>query len=260
MLTLSIPLMKIQVLLLLTASASLAFGEKTVTPTLDSAGMFKNGLTVVRASFPIDGPSNYCWEKVPNVVHGSLWVESDGKVIIQSTTRMISETDESENPEEGSRKTSLARTFPSPTDPGKLAPRPPAPFGTYRPWTPRKHGTPTTARSILPTVPTYGNATGFPKITESPPSPPPETSLSSPKRTAPAITSTNPTSPPSPSTAPSSLPPDLSRNPCSSSRSAKFRKPAAPSPSPISPKVSPGRLPTASTSLTRKTSASATAR
>lgn len=96
--------MKIQALLLLTASAALAFGEKTVTPTLDSVGMFKNGLTVVRASFPIDGPGNYCWEKVPNVVHGSLWVESDGKVIIQSTTRMISETDESEKPGGGLQK------------------------------------------------------------------------------------------------------------------------------------------------------------
>lgn len=84
--------------LLLLASSSLAFGEKTVTPTIDSVGMFKNGLAVVRASFPIDGSGSYCWEKVPNVVHGSLWVESDGKVVIQSTTRMIAETDEAEKP------------------------------------------------------------------------------------------------------------------------------------------------------------------
>jgi len=84
--------------LLLLASASLAFGEKTVTPTIDSVGMFKNGITVVRASFPIDGPGDYVWEKVPNVVHGSLWVESDGMVIIQSTTRMVGETDEAEKP------------------------------------------------------------------------------------------------------------------------------------------------------------------
>jgi hypothetical protein len=84
--------------LLLLATSTLAFGEKTVTPTIDSVGMFKNGLAVVRASFPIDGPGNYRWEKVPNVVHGSLWVESDGKVVIQSTTRMIEETDETEKP------------------------------------------------------------------------------------------------------------------------------------------------------------------
>lgn len=84
--------------LLLFASSSLAFGEKTVTPTIDSVGMFKNGLAVVRASFPINGPGEYCWEKVPNVVHGSLWVESDGKVVIQSTTRMVEETDEAERP------------------------------------------------------------------------------------------------------------------------------------------------------------------
>ena len=83
---------------LLLLASSLAFGEKTVTPTIDSVGMFKNGLAVVRASFPIDGPGSYCWEKVPNVVHGSLWVESDGKVVIQSTTRKITETDEVEKP------------------------------------------------------------------------------------------------------------------------------------------------------------------
>lgn len=84
--------------LLLLASSSLAFGENNVTPTIDSVGMFKNGLAVVRASFPIDGPGEYCWEKVPNVVHGSLWVESDGKVVIQSTTRMVEETEEVEKP------------------------------------------------------------------------------------------------------------------------------------------------------------------
>ncbi|MGJ8643360.1 MAG: hypothetical protein ACSHX9_08145 [Luteolibacter sp.] len=89
--------MKIHILLLL-ASVTLASAEKTVTPMIESVGMFKNGLTVVRATFPIDGPGDYLWEKVPQVVHGSFWIESDGEVIVQSTTRMVEETEEAEQP------------------------------------------------------------------------------------------------------------------------------------------------------------------
>ena len=89
--------MKTHILLLL-ASATLASAEKTVTPTIESVGMFKNGLTVVRATFPIDGSGKYIWKKVPQVVHGSFWVESDAKVTVRSTTRMVEETEEAEQP------------------------------------------------------------------------------------------------------------------------------------------------------------------
>ena len=37
-------------------------------------------------------------EKVPRVVHGSFWIESDGVVLVRSTTRMIEETPETESP------------------------------------------------------------------------------------------------------------------------------------------------------------------
>lgn len=89
--------MKAHILLLL-ATVTLASAEKTVIPAIESVGMFKNGLTVVRATFPIDGPGDYLWEKVPQVVHGSFWIESDSEVIVQSTTRMVEETEDAEQP------------------------------------------------------------------------------------------------------------------------------------------------------------------
>lgn len=85
-------------LLCLTAPLALAADEKGVTPAIDSVGMFKNGLAVVRVSFPVAGPGLYRWEKIPHLVHGSLWVESDGVVAIQSTTRMVETTDPVETP------------------------------------------------------------------------------------------------------------------------------------------------------------------
>lgn len=91
------PLMKLHTLLFLT-SVSLASAEKTLTPTIESVGIFKNGLTVVRASFPIDAPGDYLWKKVPHIVHGSFWIESDGDVIVHSTTRMLLDPLESEQP------------------------------------------------------------------------------------------------------------------------------------------------------------------
>jgi hypothetical protein len=66
--------------------------ETVVVPTIESASLFKNGLAVVRVSFPVNGPGVYRWDKVPRVVHGSFWVESDGRITVQSTTRMIEES------------------------------------------------------------------------------------------------------------------------------------------------------------------------
>jgi hypothetical protein len=87
-------------LIVLAASATLAPAaeETAVTPQLESIGLFKNGLAVVRASFPVSGPGRYRWDKVPRVVHGSFWMESDGIVSVLSTTRMIEETPETESP------------------------------------------------------------------------------------------------------------------------------------------------------------------
>jgi hypothetical protein len=76
----------------------MAAEEIPVTPTLESVALFKNGLTVVRASFPVNGPGHYRWDQVPRVIHGSFWVESDGLVSVQSTTRNIVSNEANESP------------------------------------------------------------------------------------------------------------------------------------------------------------------
>jgi hypothetical protein len=80
------------------ASLAIAAEEMVVKPTLESVGLFKNGLAVVRATFPVTGTGNYRWDKVPRAIHGSFWIESDGEVSVQTTTRMIEEIDESDSP------------------------------------------------------------------------------------------------------------------------------------------------------------------
>lgn len=82
----------------LSVALASAAEETVVTPSVESVALFKNGLAVVRASFPVKGAGQYRWDKVPRVVHGSFWVESDGQVSVQSTTRMIEVTDDTESP------------------------------------------------------------------------------------------------------------------------------------------------------------------
>jgi hypothetical protein len=76
----------------------LAAGETPVTPQIDSVELFKNGVAVVRASFEVPQPGRYVWDEMPRAVHGSFWVESDGTVGIQSTTRMVEKTETTEAP------------------------------------------------------------------------------------------------------------------------------------------------------------------
>ncbi|HEX7260958.1 MAG TPA: hypothetical protein VF258_04030 [Luteolibacter sp.] len=80
------------------ASLAIAAEETVVKPTVESVGLFKNGLAVVRATFPVTGTGNYRWDKVPRAIHGSFWIESDGEVVVQTTTRMVEEVDESDSP------------------------------------------------------------------------------------------------------------------------------------------------------------------
>lgn len=63
--------------------------EKAAEPTIDSVALFKNGLTVVRASFSVEGPGDYVWIDPPKVVHGAFFVESGPGLVIRSTTRMM---------------------------------------------------------------------------------------------------------------------------------------------------------------------------
>ncbi len=72
--------------------------EIPVTPHVDSVGLFKNGVAVVRASFEAKQAGVYRWDDLPRPIHGSFWVESEGAVGVRSTTRMVEETDKAETP------------------------------------------------------------------------------------------------------------------------------------------------------------------
>ena len=58
------------------AAFAAAAEETIVQPKIESVGLFKNGLAVVRAVFPVSGPGSCRWDKVPRVIHGSFWIES----------------------------------------------------------------------------------------------------------------------------------------------------------------------------------------
>jgi hypothetical protein len=86
--------MKAIPMLLVLVSCACAGEEKSVVPTFDSLGLFKNGMAVARASFRVDGPGLYRWDTVPRAVHGTLWVESDGAVEIRTTMRTVETSNE----------------------------------------------------------------------------------------------------------------------------------------------------------------------
>ena len=82
--------MKIALCLLSLVVIPLSAAEEiAVTPRVDSVGLFKNSVAVIRASFEVKGPGVYCWQDLPRAVHGSFWVESDGQVTIRSSTRSV---------------------------------------------------------------------------------------------------------------------------------------------------------------------------
>ena len=65
--------------------------ELPVVPHIDSVGLFKNGVAVVRASFEAKQAGVYRWDELPRSIHGSFWIESDGVVSVRATTRMVDE-------------------------------------------------------------------------------------------------------------------------------------------------------------------------
>lgn len=72
--------------------------ELMVTPTIDSIGVFKNGVAVVRASFPVEKPGVLCWDRVPQVVHGTFQVENQGELTVRTTLRTVEQAEERELP------------------------------------------------------------------------------------------------------------------------------------------------------------------
>jgi len=84
--------MKTRLAILLIGAIPLAHGQSegtVIEPAVESVAMFKNGLTVVRASFDATEPGDYVWIDPPNAVHGAFFVESAPGMVIRSTTRLM---------------------------------------------------------------------------------------------------------------------------------------------------------------------------
>ncbi len=91
--------MKLPTLTILLASAFLAFAEETaVHPQIDSVGLFKNGLCVVKRSFTADHAGDFVWNEPPRAVHGTFLVESEGGVTVRSTMRKADNSAEASLP------------------------------------------------------------------------------------------------------------------------------------------------------------------
>jgi len=61
--------------------------EKEVKSKVVSVALFKNGLAVVKRQVTIDGPGTYRLTDVPEPVHGTFWVESNGPVDVRVESR-----------------------------------------------------------------------------------------------------------------------------------------------------------------------------
>ncbi|NIP95523.1 MAG: hypothetical protein GWO24_19600, partial [Akkermansiaceae bacterium] len=84
--------MKASYAVLLLSAASFVHGQDegiVIQPEVDSVAMFKNGMTVVRASFEAGKPGDHVWIDPPKAVHGAFFVESGPGLVIRSTTRMM---------------------------------------------------------------------------------------------------------------------------------------------------------------------------
>lgn len=73
-------------------------GETPVVPQIESVGLFKNGVAVVRASFTVPGPGCYRWDTVPHAIHGTFAVDSEAHLTTRATHRIIEEECETTQP------------------------------------------------------------------------------------------------------------------------------------------------------------------
>ncbi|MDR1268277.1 MAG: hypothetical protein LBK82_02020 [Planctomycetaceae bacterium] len=84
--------MAIMAFMLLSAATTLlsaAENEINVSPTTPSVALFKNGVTVIQQEINIPEPGVYLWDKVPLVIHGTFFIESDLNVEIRTTQRLV---------------------------------------------------------------------------------------------------------------------------------------------------------------------------
>lgn len=86
----AIPLTAIPALLLAGLAPGLA-GETQVQPRIESVGLFKNGVAVVRASFEVPGPGSYLWDNLPQTIHGTFAVDSEAVLTTLATHRLVEE-------------------------------------------------------------------------------------------------------------------------------------------------------------------------
>lgn len=56
---------------------------------IDSVGLFKNGLAVVKRTAELSGPGTYEIADVPEPVHGTFWVESNAVIEVQVSTQDV---------------------------------------------------------------------------------------------------------------------------------------------------------------------------
>jgi len=65
-----------------------AVGEGELPGRIVSAGLFKNGVTVVTREYTLPGPGRHAVTPMESAIHGTLWIESDASVIarLESTT------------------------------------------------------------------------------------------------------------------------------------------------------------------------------
>ena len=65
--------------------------EVVVQPKIESIGVFKNGIAVVRASFDVSGPGSYRWDQVPQAIHATFSVKSEAVLTTRATHRLLQE-------------------------------------------------------------------------------------------------------------------------------------------------------------------------
>ncbi len=77
---------------LLLAGLSIGLADETpIQPQIESVGLFKNGVAVVRASFTVPGAGSYRWDNLPQTIHGTFAVDSEAVLTTRATHRLVEE-------------------------------------------------------------------------------------------------------------------------------------------------------------------------
>ncbi len=90
---------RLTVTVLLAAILPVMGDEVAVQPKIESVGVFKNGIAVVRASFSVPGPGTYRWDQVPQAIHATFSVDSEAVVTTRATHRLLGESIDPSPPE-----------------------------------------------------------------------------------------------------------------------------------------------------------------